>query len=135
MRWRALQERGIVRSCPNFLGATTTAIQPPTALAWVRSDQTAIKTPRQHAGQNCPCIVRLPAPGTSGKLVAPFHENATSAAVGQGRKREVTETLFDARNQRHIATPSAAREPAEVLAALIGIQHAQKRAARRCDLP
>ena len=62
---------------PDLLRAGAAAIEPTATLARVCGDEPAVQAPGQDSGENRPCIIRLPAPRTGCKPVAPRHEQPT----------------------------------------------------------
>ena len=133
MRCGVLEQGGLVVGGPDIVAAGG-AVQPTTTGAGIGQHQPTVEAPRQDAGEYHPRIVSQPRSAAGGHAVAPRHEDAARAPVGQRGEREVAELLLDALDVPDVALARHLSEAEKFAARLVGMHHRQQRAARRHHL-
>src|SRR5215471_16819139 len=111
------QECGLIVIGPNLVNAIAT-VESAATLARIDGDLAALLRPGQHQRQDLPCIVGLPPRGER-ELIAPLHEHAASATVGERRERKFAEIAFDAFDLLDVVVLGAVAATTEIVARLI----------------
>src|SRR6516225_9968850 len=124
---------GLVVGSPDFV-ASRYAMEATTTGAGIDQHESTVERPRQYAGEHGPTIISNSTAAACGYAVAPRHEDAARAPVGQRRQREVAKLVLDALDVPDIALARDLGEAEELGAQLVTLHHRQERAAWRHHL-